>query len=92
MAANLALSDGGIVSERLNVALAPVLGKAVAKKLLGSAAREAAASGHPLRDVLAATIEVDLPWDELMDPAHYLGDAPALVDRVLRRYHEPVGK
>jgi 3-carboxy-cis,cis-muconate cycloisomerase len=86
MAANLALSDGGIVSERLNVALAPVLGKAVAKKLLGEASREALASGKSLRDVLAGKIDDALPLDDLLDPAHYIGDAPALVDRVLRRY------
>lgn len=86
MAANLALSDGAIVSERLNVALAPVLGKAVAKKLLATASREAASSGRSLREVLAGMIEVELPLDDLLDPSHYLGDAPALVDRVLQRY------
>ncbi|GAA3435364.1 3-carboxy-cis,cis-muconate cycloisomerase [Kutzneria kofuensis] len=86
MAANLALSGGGIVSERLNVALAPVLGKAVAKKVLGEASREASATGKSLREVLAGKIEAELPLDDLLDPAHYIGDAPALVDRVLRRY------
>jgi 3-carboxy-cis,cis-muconate cycloisomerase len=86
MAANLALSDGAIVSERLNVALAPVLGKAAAKKMLAEAAREAAAGGKSLRAALAGRIEVELPLDDLLDPSHYLGDAPALVDRAVARY------
>jgi 3-carboxy-cis,cis-muconate cycloisomerase len=91
MAANLALSGGAIVSERLNVALAPVLGKAAAKKVLAEASREAAATGKSLREALAGRIEAELPLDDLLDPAQYIGDAPALVDRVLRRY-EPGGK
>ena len=86
MAANLALSDGGIVSERLNVALAPVLGKAAAKKVLGSVSREAAVTGRPLRDVLADHLDVTLPLDDLLDPTRYTGDAGTLVDRVLTRY------
>ena len=86
MAANLALSGGAIVSERLNVALAPVLGKAAAKKLLADAARDAAATGKSLREALGGRIEVELDLDDLLDPAHYIGDAPALVDRVLARH------
>ncbi|HTI28594.1 MAG TPA: 3-carboxy-cis,cis-muconate cycloisomerase [Kutzneria sp.] len=86
MAANLALTGGAIVSERLNVALAPVLGKAAAKKVLAEASREAAATGKSLREALAGRIEVQLPLDDLLDPAHYVGDAPALVDRVVARY------
>ena len=88
MAANLALSDGAIVTERLNVALAPLLGKAAAKKLLGEVSRVAAATGPPLREVLAERSDADLPLDDLLDPARYLGDAPALVDRVLARYRD----
>jgi 3-carboxy-cis,cis-muconate cycloisomerase len=86
MAANLALSDGGIVSERLNVALAPVLGKAAAKKVLGAVSREAAATGRSPRDVLAEHLDVSLPLDDLLNPAHYTGDAGKLVDRTLTKY------
>jgi 3-carboxy-cis,cis-muconate cycloisomerase len=86
MAANLALTGGAIVSERLNVALAPVLGKAAAKKVLAEASREAAATGKSLREALTGRIEIELALDDLLDPAHYLGDAEALVDRALRRY------
>ncbi|MDX2804340.1 lyase family protein, partial [Streptomyces scabiei] len=93
MRANLELTGGAIVSERLNVALAPVLGKVRAKKLLTAAAAEAAATGRPLRSVLAADPELSARFSPdriagLLDPARYTGAAEALVDRALRRYGE----
>jgi 3-carboxy-cis,cis-muconate cycloisomerase len=81
LAANLALSGGLIVAERLNVVLAPVLGKAAAKKLLGEIAAQPGSFADRLRDIpeLRATL------DELLDPANYLGAAGELVDQVLAR-------
>ncbi len=89
MAANLALTDGGILAERLNVALAPLLGKARAKKLLTAAALEAADTGRSLDAVLRADPALsehlgELP--ELLDPAHYTGCADALIDRALAHH------
>ena len=85
---NIALTRGEIVSERLNVALAPTLGKAAAKRLLTEAARTAARTGTSLADVLATSDELNaaLPpgrLADLLDPAHYTGAAAALVDRAL---------
>ncbi|GLZ35012.1 3-carboxy-cis,cis-muconate cycloisomerase [Lentzea sp. NBRC 105346] len=88
MASNVDMGQGAIVSERLNVALAPVLGKANAKKLLGAVTAEAARTGKPLREVLAEHVDVPLPLDDLLDPARYLGAAGALVDRALDRYRK----
>jgi 3-carboxy-cis,cis-muconate cycloisomerase len=94
MAANLALTGGAIVSERLNVALAPRLGKATAKKLLATVTRQAAATGRDFADVLAAALLEHAPreglpdladLDSLLDPAGYTGAAAALVDRALSR-------
>ncbi|MDG4765023.1 adenylosuccinate lyase family protein [Solwaraspora sp. WMMD406] len=92
MAANLNLTGGAIVSERLNVELAPLLGKAVAKKLLARISREAAATGKPFAELLAVAPELDGRFadarvaDELLDPANYLGAADEIVARVLRRH------
>ncbi|UUU37265.1 adenylosuccinate lyase family protein [Streptomyces sp. CA-210063] len=91
MRANLELTGGALVTERLTVALAPVLGKARAKKLLTSASAEAADTGRPLRDVLAADPEVSARFAparlaELLDPTRYTGAAEALVDRALWRH------
>ncbi|MEQ0561616.1 3-carboxy-cis,cis-muconate cycloisomerase [Amycolatopsis sp. NEAU-NG30] len=88
MRANLASTHGLIVSERLSAVLAPLLGKAAAKELLGAASQRAVRDDRPLRDVLAelpAVTGVLTPaaLDELLDPAGYTGAAGALVDRAL---------
>ncbi len=92
MAANLSAGGGTIVSERLNVALAPVLGKATAKALLGRIAGQAAAGEGRFDELLAAAPEVASLGDrlpELLAPENYLGAADELVDRVLARMRHP---
>jgi 3-carboxy-cis,cis-muconate cycloisomerase len=97
--ANLDLSGGTIVSERLNVALAPMLGKAAAKKLLARLALRSADDGTSFADLLRDAPELTGALDAealhaLADPEGYLGASAALVDRVLLRYRtwaEPVG-
>ncbi|CAM4011932.1 adenylosuccinate lyase family protein [Kibdelosporangium persicum] len=90
MRANVRLTQGELVSERLNVALAPVLGRAAAKKLLGEVSREAAVTGKPMAEVLLGRAELTGALSAgrmavLLDPAGYVGEASALVDRVLDR-------
>ncbi|MFD8676712.1 lyase family protein [Streptomyces seoulensis] len=90
MRANLALTGGRIVSERVAAVLAPRLGKAEARRLLSEASGRAAGEGVPLGEVLAALPELADVLDgpelaELLDPAHYTGAAGALVDRALKR-------
>ncbi|MFM9698538.1 nitrosuccinate lyase [Streptomyces europaeiscabiei] len=91
MRANLDLTGGAIVTERLTVALAPVFGKVRAKKFLTGASAEAADTGRPLREVLAADPELSARFtpeqlSELLDPARYTGVPEALIDRALNRY------
>ncbi|HEX3784199.1 MAG TPA: 3-carboxy-cis,cis-muconate cycloisomerase [Pseudonocardiaceae bacterium] len=86
MTANLALTGGSIVSERLNVALAPLLGKAAAKKLLGRVTKEVAAGGQDLATALAEQLPDVAGLATLLDPTAYTGAAGALVDRVLAGY------
>ncbi|MEU8630593.1 lyase family protein [Amycolatopsis sp. NPDC048633] len=88
MRANVASTHGLIVSERLSAVLAPLLGKAKAKELLGEASQRAVREDRPLRDVLdelPAITEVLTPaaLDALLDPAAYTGAAGSLVDRAL---------
>ncbi|MEV4066166.1 lyase family protein, partial [Nonomuraea dietziae] len=80
MRANLDLTGGLIVSERLAAALTPVLGKERARALLAGAS-----PGQGLREALEQAVGDRLALDDLLDPTHYLGSAPALVDRALRR-------
>nr|WBO79172.1 3-carboxy-cis,cis-muconate cycloisomerase [Streptomyces sp. SBE_14.2] len=88
MRANLDLTGGQIVSERVAAVLAPLLGKAQSRALLTRASHESADRGVPLAKVLAEFPEVTRhlspeELDALLDPAGYLGAAPGLVDRVV---------
>ncbi|MCY0929250.1 3-carboxy-cis,cis-muconate cycloisomerase [Streptomyces sp. H27-H1] len=100
MRANLDLTGGQVVSERIAARLAPRLGKAAAKQLLTEASAVAADSGQPLSAVLAGMSgaghglgAADIA--RLCDPARYSGGAGALVDRALAHVEpadaEPAG-
>jgi 3-carboxy-cis,cis-muconate cycloisomerase len=80
----LALTRGLIASERVAAALAPHVGQGAARALVTEAA---AVAGATLVESLRQRPELaDVPaevWDDLGDPARYLGCAPRLVDRAL---------
>lgn len=90
MAANLRLTRGAIVSERVNAVLAPLLGKGQAKRLLAGVAADAERDGSDLAGVLAVALDeagADSPHvPGLFDPAGYTGVSGPLVDRVLARF------
>ncbi|MGW0927403.1 3-carboxy-cis,cis-muconate cycloisomerase [Streptomyces sp. NPDC002644] len=86
MRAHLGVTHGLIVSERLSIELAPVLGRSRAKELLTEAARRAYAEGLPLLEVLSSEPELrNLDLASATDPADYTGSAAALTDRALER-------
>jgi len=90
MRANLDLTRGGIVAERVAVLLAERLGRQASRSLVREASARTAASGSSLGDELAG-LDSGLTDDELaaaLDPETYLGAAGALVDRALARYAE----
>jgi 3-carboxy-cis,cis-muconate cycloisomerase len=89
MRANLELTHGALLAERVTTALAPALGRHAAHELVQAAAQEAFASDRPLGAVLAAngdvTAHVDRDdLDRLLDPAEYLGAGDELISRALR--------
>ena len=91
MRANLDLTHGALLAERVTTALAADLGRHPAHELVEAAAREAFASGRPLADVLAGTDEVAARLDadaigRLLDPAGYLGATDELIRRALRAH------
>ncbi|MFD9189444.1 adenylosuccinate lyase family protein [Streptomyces phaeochromogenes] len=93
MLANLELTGGALVTERLTVVLAPAFGKVRAKKLLTAASAEASDTGRPLAEVLSQHPELSALFtparlSALLDPAQYTGAADALVDRALGRFAE----
>jgi 3-carboxy-cis,cis-muconate cycloisomerase len=89
MRANIELTHGAIVAERLAVALTPELGKAQAKALLAKASTTAGATFDEVLRSLPELAGLDL--DDLLDPARYTGAAGPLVDRVLLRYRSYTG-
>lgn len=92
MGANLRLTRGAIVSERVNVVLAPLLGQGNAKRLLAEATANAVREGADLADVLTVALDeagVTSPnVPGLLDPSCYLGISGPLVDRVLARFED----
>jgi 3-carboxy-cis,cis-muconate cycloisomerase len=88
MRANLNLTKGLIVSEAVMMGLGPHLGRQYAHDLVYDVCRKVVATGRPLVDLLAENAEItkylDRPaLERLCDPANYLGEAGAMVDRVL---------
>jgi 3-carboxy-cis,cis-muconate cycloisomerase len=88
MRSNLDLTKGLIVSEAVMMGLGPYLGRQYAHDLVYDICRKVVATGRPLVDLLAENAEIkkhlDRPaLERLCDPANYLGEAAAMVDRVL---------
>ena len=88
MRANLAITHGLVMAERVMMALADHLGRHEAHHLVQDACLAAMAEDRPLRELLgenaAVTAKLDpQALDRLMDPAGYLGESGAVVDRVV---------
>ncbi len=88
MRANLDLTKGLIVSEAVMMGLGPYLGRQYAHDLVYDICRKVVATGRPLVDLLAENKEITKQLDraalaKLCDPGNYLGEAGAMVDRVL---------
>ena len=91
MRANLDLTGGLILSERIALALGDVMPRLEAKALVESACARALAEKRPLRDILAEepaiTGHIDgAALSRLFDPATYLGASQAVIERVLALY------
>jgi 3-carboxy-cis,cis-muconate cycloisomerase len=88
MRANLDLTKGLIVSEAVMMGLGPYLGRQYAHDLVYDICRKVVATGRPLLELLAENEEITKHLDraalqKLCDPVNYLGEAGAMVDRVL---------
>ncbi|MGA7172957.1 MAG: adenylosuccinate lyase family protein [Candidatus Dormiibacterota bacterium] len=88
MAANLALTRGGIMAERIALRLSLRLGRGKARQLVEEAAQRSSAHGSNLVDELAGDPEVaremsPAELDELGSPHTYLGAKDVFIDRAL---------
>jgi len=97
MRANLELTHGLLLAERIATHLAPAVGRLAAHELVEGAAQTCVATGRDLHEVLLAdqqlrSLLVEAGIDEarlrvLLDPTGYLGSATALLRRTLE-HHE----
>lgn len=97
MRANLDMTHGLVVSEAVMMGLGPHLGREYAHDLVYDICRVAIKEDRPLLDLLAENAEIAKHLDraalsKLCDPANYLGLSGEMVDRVLRRRADSIGK
>ncbi|WP_063775732.1 3-carboxy-cis,cis-muconate cycloisomerase [Streptomyces odonnellii] len=90
MRANLSLTGGRLLTERLTAHLTPLLGRAMARDLLTTASRRATDEGKELAEALAEDPRASAVLSpeklrELTVPETYVGAAPGLTDRALSR-------
>ena len=88
MRTNLGMSNGLIVSEAVMMGLAPHMGRQEAHDVVYAACQTVREQGGTLAAVLSEMPEVSsrlnqLQIERLVDPAHYLGVASQMVDRIL---------
>ncbi|MBE7469027.1 MAG: 3-carboxy-cis,cis-muconate cycloisomerase [Anaerolineae bacterium] len=88
MRQNVAASNGLMLAEALNFALAEHMDRAEAKQRIGEAVQEALAQNRHLVDVVREKVAAPLDWAALKDEANYLGSAQAFIERVLRQAAE----
>ncbi len=88
MSTNLGATHGLILAEAAVTRLTAVLGRDAARRIVDTASQRALGERRPLRDLLAESTEVrthlsSADLDALFDPARYVGEADALIDRAL---------
>lgn len=90
MRANIDITNGLVMSEAVMMGLGPHIGREYAHDLVYDLCRVAIRDNRPLIDILCEHPEINVHLDRpalarLCDPAHYLGQAGPMVDKVLAR-------
>lgn len=83
MQLNVAASNGLILAEALDLALAPHIGRVEAKKVIKESSQTVIQKNRHLVDVVREKVNAPIDWDALKDEARYLGQANSFIDRVL---------
>jgi 3-carboxy-cis,cis-muconate cycloisomerase len=96
MRSNIDITQGLTMAEAVSLALAQHVGRAVAHELIEEACHQAVASGRSLLEVLKSDPRMPEEFssshlEALFDPARYLGEAPAFVERVLAHHRDRKG-
>ncbi|TDV72719.1 3-carboxy-cis,cis-muconate cycloisomerase [Pseudomonas sp. LP_7_YM] len=91
MRQNLDLTHGLVLAEAVSIALSQRIGRDAAHHLVEQSCRRAVEQGSHLRDVLGANPDVRAhlsaqALDNLLDPAHYLGQSARWVERAVAEH------
>ncbi|HEX7227955.1 MAG TPA: 3-carboxy-cis,cis-muconate cycloisomerase [Candidatus Binatia bacterium] len=95
MRANMARGKDVVLAEATVFALAKAMPRAKAEELVANACGIAISEARPLIDVVRQTVAVPdgtVDWQELANPANYLGEADKIIDGVLERANELLSK
>lgn len=92
MSRNLELTQGLVLAEAVSIVLAQRVGRDTAHHLLEQCCKRAVAEQRHLRAVLADEPQVtaelsDAELDDLLNPAHYLGQAHVWVERAVAEHN-----
>jgi len=92
MARNLELTQGLVLAEAVSIVLAQRVGRDTAHHLLEQCCKRAVAEQRHLRAVLADEPQVTAELsgaelDDLLNPAHYLGQAQVWVERAVAEHN-----
>ena len=87
---NVEDSNGLMLAEALNLALAPILGRVETQKLIKTAIQTALKENRHLVDVVREQTDVSLDWDSLRDARNYLGISELLIERALNQTRQQV--
>ncbi|MBV4483975.1 3-carboxy-cis,cis-muconate cycloisomerase [Pseudomonas sp. SWRI153] len=92
MARNLELTQGLVLAEAVSIVLAQRVGRDAAHHLLEQCCKRAVAEQRHLRAVLGDEPQVtaqlsDAELDDLLNPAHYLGQARVWVERAVAEHN-----
>ena len=83
MRRNVAASNGLMLAEAINFALAQHMSRIEAKKLIAKACQRVLAEKRNLLDIIQEETAVPLDWQALRDEANYLGAAETFIDNIL---------
>jgi len=89
MQANVEASNGLMLAEAIDLALAPIIGRSEAKKLIKACVPIVLAENRHLVDVAREQVEAEIDWDSLRDEANYLGQSDEFINRVLSQVKSP---
>ncbi len=88
MAENIAKSNGLMLAESVNFALAEYMDKTDAKALITEAVHDVIAQDKHLIDSLKDKTSLEIDWDALRDERQTFGSADVFIDNVLAHAHK----